>query len=214
VEENKMSFEDVLRSLKIKNQVYVGGTSTFVGASTSAAANLNTANAGTAGTGVTAAEYGDGKNHVTVLTVADGALGTITGGTSEAFGLKIYTFPAGAHIHEVSYMSLGLTTAGATKTDTPDVGLGSVTGSGANALLSAVGATSEDYITGQTATNASGTATVAFSAAVAGYGLGISLNAAASVKNFFLNAADAWAAGATGALTADGTVVIKWTSIA
>lgn len=174
----------------------------------------NLSNVGTAGTGVTAVEYGDGKSHVTVLTLSSVAMGTITGGADQALGALIYTFPAGAHVHEVAYMSVGLTTAGATKTDTPDVGIGSVVGSGVNATLNAVGATSEDYITGQTAADANGTATVAMTAATAGYGVGISLNASGDVKAVYLNAADTWAAGAAGALTADGTVVLKWTDIA
>lgn len=174
----------------------------------------NLSNIGTAGTGVTAVEYGDGKSHVTVLTLTSVAMGTITGGADQALGALIYTFPAGVHLHEVTYMSVGLTTAGATKTDTPDVGIGSVVGSGVNALLSDVGATSENYITGQTAADSNGTATVKMTAATAGYGTGISLNASGDVKAVYLNAADGWAAGAAGALTASGTVVIKWTDIA
>lgn len=174
----------------------------------------NVANVGTAGTGVTAKEYGDGYDHVTVLTLADVAVGTITGSTNEAFGALIYTFPAGVHVHEVTYMTVGLTTAGTTTTDTPDVGIGSVIGTGAVSVLSGT-ATFEDYVTGQTAGDCAGTATTAGPlGATAGVLTGISLNKAADVKAVHINCADGWAAGATGALTADGTVVIKWSALA
>lgn len=166
------------------------------------------------GTGVTAVEYGDGRNHTTVLTLTNVALGTITGGADQALGGLIYTFPAGAHVHEATYMSVGVTTAGGTKSDTPDVGIGSVVGSGAVATLNLVGATSEDYITGQTAADAAGTAKVKMTAATAGYGQGISLNESGDVKAVYFNAADGWAAGAAGDLKASGTVVLKWTKMA
>lgn len=185
--------------------VDINGTLLTTGASTTSSG------VGTPGTGVTAAEYGDSRFHMSVLTLTNVAVGTIAGAGNAAFGALIYTFPAGVHLHKVSYMSVGLTTAGATKTDTPDVGIGSVVGSGAQALLSGVGATSEDYITGQTAADVNGTATlVGPVGAVAGLMTGISLNKAADVKAVYLNAADGWDAGAAGALTATGTVVLTW----
>jgi hypothetical protein len=163
---------------------------------------------GTPGTGVTAKHYGDSKNILTVLTFSGQAVDPPTAAAAEAHGHLLFTFPAGAHIHEVTYMSVELQGGGIVDADTPDVGIGSVIGSGANAVLSGVGATSEDYITGQTASDCNGTATVELSAAVAGYGQGISLNKAADVKAVYLNYADTWAGADT--LDATGTVTLKW----
>jgi len=170
------------------------------------------ANVGTPGTNVTAEEYGDGYHHVTILTLTATSLGAPNAGNNSAHGALIYTFPAGTHLHSVTGFNVGLTLGGVT-TDTPDVGVGSVIGSGAQALLSGVGATSEDYITGQTwGVALDGTATVVEPiGAVAGLMTGISLNGAADVKALHLNAADGWNAGVTGNLTADGTVTLVWT---
>jgi len=167
---------------------------------------------GTAGTNVTAAHYGDGYHHTTVLTLTDVAI-AIAAAADEGNGALIYTFPAGVHIHEVSYMSVALQGGGTVNADTPDIGIGSVVASGANALLSAVGATSEDYITGQTASDCNGTATVVGPlGATAGILTGISLNKAADVKAVYLNVADGWAG--TDTVAASGTVVLKWSKVA
>ena len=90
---------------------------------------------GTAATGVTAVEYGDGVHHKTVLTVSS-TLPAIAGGAALAVGKLLYTLPAGAHAVKVSYMSMALTAAdGNIDADTPDVGVGTVIGSGAVAVL-------------------------------------------------------------------------------
>jgi hypothetical protein len=169
---------------------------------------------GTPETGVTATEYSsDGRHFVTVLTFTGLAVGTIAAG-DKAYGKKIYTLPAGAQLVKASYMSVGLTTAGSTKTDTPDVGIGSVIATGNVALLNGT-ATFEDYLTGQTAADVNGTATVAGPiCATAGALTGIALNSAASAKTIHLNVADGWNAGAVGALTATGTVAISWEKLA
>jgi hypothetical protein len=187
-------------------------TSITVADDVTADALISSASLGTAGTGVTAVHYGDGRDITTVLTFSGIAVGAPAGGANLAIGALIYTFPAGAHVHSVTYMSVALNGPAAIQADTPDIGIGSVIGSGVQALLSGVGATSEDYITGQTAADVNGTATVAMTAATAGALTGISLNAAASVKAVHLNVADGWAAGG-GAVTATGTVTLKWTKM-
>jgi hypothetical protein len=165
---------------------------------------------GTAGTNVTAVSTGDGRNYVTVLTLANASLGAPTAGGNSAHGALVYTFPAGVHVHYVSYFDIGLTIGGVT-TDTPDVGLGSVIGAGAVATLDGT-PTFEDYITGQTWNVAlDGTAkAVGPLGATAGVLTGISLNAAASVKALNLNAADGWNGAVTGNLTASGTITVVW----
>jgi hypothetical protein len=177
---------------------------------------LNTADktavsVGTAGTNVTAVEYG-GKQHTTVLTLTDVVLGAPTAAGNSAHGSAIYTFPAGVHTEAHIYFSIGLT-IGTVTTDIPDVGIGSVIGAGNIAVLN--GTTMEDYVTAITWNTAlDGTARVqATVAATAGLYTGIANNAAADVKIVHLNVADGWNAGVTGNLTASGTVTIVWNTI-
>jgi hypothetical protein len=174
---------------------------------------LTNSNVGTLGTGVTAVEKGDGVHHVTVLTLTNVDLGAIAGAAAEATGALIYTFPAGSHIHTVTTLSVGVVGDVGVQADTPDLGIGSVVGSGANATLNAVGSTSEDYVTGQTMTDANGTPTnFGPTGATAGVLTDISLNHPAAVKTMYLNIADTWAA-ASAALLASGVVIIEWTTL-
>lgn len=171
-------------------------------------AEIEPGNLGTAGTGTTAAEFGDQYNHMTVLTMG-GTLPDITGGGAQAVGLLIYTFPAGVTRVKCNHMDVGIThSEGFINADQPDVGLGSVIATGANALLSDFGATGEDYVTGQTAANSTGTKTdKSEDTAVAA----LQLNEAGGVKTLHLNAADTWAASGDSAATLSGTVTIEWT---
>ena len=171
------------------------------------------ANVGTAGTNCVAVEVGDGMTHITTLTLTDVVLGAPTAAGNSAHGSEVYAFPAGVHMQRHTYFSIGLTVGGVT-TDAPDVGVGSVIGAGAIAVLN--GGTMEDYVTAITwGTALDGTAEVqATIAATAGLYAGIANNAAADVKEIFLNVADGWNAGVTGNLTASGTIVIVWETIA
>jgi hypothetical protein len=163
--------------------------------------------AGTAGTGVTAVEYGTARSHVTVLTVSS-TLGAIAGGANLALGKLVYTLPAGAQIVKAAYMSMALDEVdGNITADTPDVGLGSVIASGAVALLGGT-ATFEDMITGQTAADCNGTATVK---TIAGQ---IFVTEAAGAKTVHFNVADGWAAGGETACPIAGTIVIEWVAMA
>lgn len=161
----------------------------------------------TAAAGCTAISNGDGRNYVTEITLTSPTI-AIAGAAAEANGVLVGTFPAGAHLQEVTYMSVALQGTGTVDTDTPDVGIGSAIATGAVSVLGGT-PTFEDYITGQTAADCNGTATVAMTAATAGYGTGISLNASGDTKTIHLNVADTWAGADT--ITATGKVVIKWT---
>jgi hypothetical protein len=169
-----------------------------------------TTNIGAAATGITAAEYGDGRNHQSVLTLAT-TLPAIAGGADLAVGKLLYTFPAGAIIVESAYMSVAITQAdGNITADTPDGGLGTVIGSGVVATLDGT-ATFENIITGQTFDDCDGTAEVKTAIPTAAVPLVIE-SAAAHTVHF--NVADGWAASgdATAALT--GTVILNWRFIA
>jgi len=161
---------------------------------------------------VSVAEYGDGKDLTTVLTLTNFIVGALAGSAAAlGVGNIVAAFPAGQHFELVySFSGIVLTAAGtAVATDT---GLGSVVASGAVNVLSGT-ATFEDRLTGQTISTASGggAAVSTIKAATAGIGTGISLNVAASVKNVFLNSAGDWNANNTGNLTATGVIVLKWT---
>ena len=153
-------------------------------------------------------ELGDGRDITTVLTLTDFIVGALAGDTTNlAIGNKVYTFPAGAHFLTVAYKSISLKCAGTAVAF--DLGLGSVIGSGANAVLSGVGATAEDYLTGVATTSSptGGTAVAQLAAVTAA----IATNVAASVKDVFLNAGVAPNANNTGNLTASGIITLKWT---
>lgn len=172
--------------------------------------DLRTAsNVGTANTGVTAVEYGDGRVHSTVLTVSVTDAVDIADTAALADGYLLYTFPAGAIIVESAYMSMALTVASTeAQSDTPDVGLGTVIASGAVATLDGTG-TFEDIITGQTAADSNGTATVKTAIPTAGVPFVIEAGDAHTVH---FNIADTWANDTGGDLTGDiaGTVVLNW----
>jgi len=160
-------------------------------------------NVGTAGTGVTAVEYGNAYNHITVLTVA-GVLSAISGSGNHGVGLKVYTLPTSAQIIKSAYMSIGITQSdGNINADTPTVGLGTTLAATAVANLTNP-ATLQDILTGQTANNCTGTAEVK---TVADQILVIETGSAHTVH---FNAADSWA-GADAAATVAGTVILEWT---
>ncbi len=161
---------------------------------------LATLNNGTVGTGCTVVESGDGHQHTSVITVG-GVLPAITGGADQAVGKLLYTFPAGAIVIDKAKMSVGITqTQAHINADTPDVGLGVAIGTGAVAVID----TFEEILTGQTATNCTGTATVK---TVANQ---IFVMESGDAHTVHLNAAFGWAASGDAAAALSGTVVLHW----
>jgi len=179
-------------------------------AMTDASKRLRTAaNVGAAGVGCTAVELGDGMNHTTIITVNQADALTVADDAALADGYLIYTLPAGAVIVNSAYMSMAVTAAEDT-TATADVGLGTTIGSGANATLNLVAAgAAENILTGQTAADCNGTATVKTAIPTAAVPLVIE---AAGDHTVYFNVADTWANTAGADLTADiaGTVVLNW----
>lgn len=162
-------------------------------------------NIGAAATGTTAVEYGDGVNHLTVLTV-DTTIATIVTG-AHAYGKKVYTLPTSAQIVKSAYMSMALDSVAADiAADTPDVGVGTVIASGGVSVLGGTG-TFEDIITGMAAADCDGTATVK---TIADQILVIETGSAHTVH---FNFADTWAsAGDTGCVI-EGTIILEWINI-
>lgn len=172
----------------------------------------STKNAGTVGAGtVTAVETGDGRDMTTVLTLTNFVVGAIPGAGALAVGNIVYTFPAGVHVHQVTYTNFGLTITGTAQT--PVWGIGSVVGSGAVAVLNGT-PTFMDYVTEQTAPDSAGTLDPTGPlGATAGLMTGISLNKAGDVKAVHLNAAETWAADNNSNLLANGTITLRWTKL-
>lgn len=190
-------------SVSLTNKRLGTGTVIDDGAEHTTAQNL-----GTPGTGVTAVERGDGTRHKSILTLEDFAVGNSADGASLALGAVFYTLPAGALIIRAAYMAVGLTLADAVQTDTPEIGIGTVVGSGANATLGAVGATSENVFEGTAVADVAGTVFTGFKGPTAGVPL---LLAAGDPHTLFLNVADGWAnLSGPSAITADGTIVLLW----
>lgn len=191
---------------EIITPVWYRDTATGVRSEALPVISLPGSNPGTVPSGVTAAEYGNGYVQHTRLTLST-TLPAIAGGANLGVGKLIYTFPAGEIVIESAYMSIALTAAdGNIDADTPDVGLGTVIASGVVAVLSGT-ATFENIITGQTATNCTGTATVKTAEPTAGVGLVI---AAAGAHTVYLNVADGWAASGETACPVTGTVALNW----
>lgn len=171
----------------------------------------NSANVGTANTGVTAEEYGDGYNHVTVLTVSQADAITTADNGAGADGYLLYTFPDGVIVVHHTYMSMGITTTAEQQADTPKVGIGTVIATGAVTDLTNP-ATFQDLITGQTGIG-DGTAEVIALGPTAAIPFVI---LAADAHTVHYNVADTWADDTSGDLSADiaGTVVLHWTFLA
>jgi hypothetical protein len=162
-------------------------------------------NVGTAATGVTAAEYGDGRDHITELTFTAKTIGAAVGAADLAFGTQLYTFPAGALVVKAAYMSVALAGSGSTcDADTPDGGVGTVVGSGAVAVLGGT-ATFENMLTGQAFDDVDGTAEVKT------VGDQVLVIEAAAAHTLFFNLADGWAGACT--VTGTGTVTVEWSVI-
>jgi hypothetical protein len=168
-----------------------------------------TLNVGTAGSGVTAVEQGDGFHHKTVLTL-DTVLPAIAGGAALGVGKLIYTLPAGAALVHASKMAVAITqTEGNIDADTPDVGIGTTIASGVVSVLGGTAAF-ENLVTGQTATNCTGTPTTIALQPTAGVDLFVAVGGDHTV---YLNVADTWAASGDAAALLTGTVTLIWTFV-
>lgn len=167
---------------------------------------------------VVATEYGHGAEHLTVLTLSSFAVGTSGDNASLGFGALLYTFPAGIiMVERAGFINLGVTAAISVTTDTPEVGLGTVVATGAIATLGAGSATMEDILEGGDTTNVApdvaGTATINSTKIPtnASGDDGPKIIQAASAHTVYFNMADGWAdVSAAGAVTASGTVFMKW----
>ena len=165
-------------------------------------------NVGVVGSGVTTVETGTETLHVTTLTVSK-TMPAIAAAANQGVGTAAYTLPAGVKVVKSARFSLGLTQAGALiAADTPEIGLGTLIGTGAQATLGAVGAGAENILHGSSTvalTNCTGTAVID--------GAVVDLYVAAADSHvIYINIADGWA-GADAGPTVAGTVVLEWMAL-
>lgn len=186
----------------------IGGAKTFSSAPVFQAGPalpfLTGANNGTAGTNVTALEYGDGYNHVTVLTLTATELTPTIPANAEGAGAIIYTFPPGVYVAHSAHMDV----TGAvmdTASNAAELGLGSVIAAGDVAVLSSP-ATFEDWVTGQVVADVSSIATEK-STIMTGGAPQVFEAGDSHVLN--INIAGTWSATVTTA-SLTGTVTIHW----
>lgn len=163
---------------------------------------------GEAAEGILATEAGDSFHRVTTLALDEFAVGDSADNASLALGAAIYTFPAGDIIVKASRIAVGVTIDDAVQTDTPEIGLGTVVASGANATLGAAPAGSENIFEGTAMADVAGTV---FTGVKAPTGAAFLLIAAADDHDVYLNLADGWAnLTAAAALTATGEITLEW----
>lgn len=158
---------------------------------------------GTAGTNCTVLEHGDVYRRTSVITLSGVSLPDIAGGADLAVGMLVYTFPAGEVCVRSSAMSVAIQQVdGNITADTPDVGIGTTIASTAVAVLGGTAAF-ENILTGQTAADCDGTATVA--------NVDTQLViATAGDHTVYLNVADGWAASGEANGTVSGTIILNW----
>jgi hypothetical protein len=165
-----------------------------------------------------AEEHGDNLLHTTKLTMTAFAVGTTVDSVNLAIGAKFYTLPAGSYVIESASIAGALTGGGATKTDTPEVGIGTVIASGAVATLAT--GTFENVIDGGVAGLTGDGNTVAPDINGTAFYKG-NLSTVRPVieatgglaHDLFFNVADGWAATSAGVLTFTGVVTLVWRKI-
>ncbi len=192
--------------------VMTEGNQTVDGIKTFEDALRSSANTVTLGTGVTAVHEGDGVHMRSTFTLTAFAVGTTADAAALAIGAAFATLPAGVEVINCARISIGLTIDDVNTAQTPEVGIGNVVGSGANATLGAVGAGAENIIEGSAVADCAGTPEVVNDIPTANVPLVIN---SGDPHALYLNAAATWADMDAGkALTAAGTIVIDWVKLA
>ena len=219
IHELKDRFGNVLRTNTQAGETVAGtsdtsGNQTFSGTvditgELSVAAITTDANLGTSAA-TSVKEYGDGFDHVTVLTATALAVPAITEGAATAVGDLIYTFPAGAIILDSVYMSIAVNLNG-TDQDAivADLGIGTTIATGAVGLLDTTAAF-EDMLSGQPVTVNGVAAATTAKQSTAGGPMFIATGDDHTVHVNYANGA--WAAQSDGDGTGvyTGTVVLIW----
>lgn len=201
-----------------------GLAQTISGVKTFSATPLTSVNVGSVTGNTVAAEYGDGINHLTVLTMTAFAIGTSGDATNVSIGAKFYTWPTGVDVLiEWATLDGGITAAIDVTTDTPEVGIGTVTATAGGAATLTTATWENIMDGGATRGPTTGGDQVAVAPDVAGTAFRkMSLSTVSPIikasggqaRDLFLNVADGWAnVTAAGAVTFTGKIALKWTVI-
>lgn len=167
----------------------------------------HTTGVGTVGTNVVATEYGNGKHHLTLLTLTAVAV-TVGDNASLGVGALIYTFPAGACYLHATHGSLAMTMEDIEKSDTPEMAIGTVIATGAVSVLGGT-ATFEDIGGTVVLADTNGAASIFEQTTV-----GDLIIAASEAHTVHVNFADTWANVADTDSGVTGTVWLDWTLMA
>ncbi|MEE9356572.1 MAG: hypothetical protein V3U75_13360 [Methylococcaceae bacterium] len=202
---NSVAISSTAAELNLLDGTVVGNTVASKVPLLDAAKALRTnANVGTAGTNVTAVEYGDGYNHVTVLTLTAASLTPTIPADAEGAGAIIYTFPAGVYVANACHMDITAIVADSA-TNAADLGVGSLISSGDIATLTT--AAMEDWVTGQTVADISSPATEKSTIMTGGAPL---LFEAGGSHVAHINIAGTWNATVS-SMDVTGTITLYWT---
>lgn len=162
---------------------------------------------------VSAAEYGDGTFHKTVLTLTD--VPVTMRDTEQGGGIQVYDFPVGSILRLGASGTIGVTTT-SILADTLNTGVTCNWGVGSVTQSNATVATTEQDFVNVTAFTASATIDVA-GADATGVGIGVvtPLDGTSTAINLFLNLAVAGATDidADATVTVTGTVNIAWINL-
>lgn len=162
---------------------------------------------GTPAAGVSVSHAWSGSKLVSTFTFNGFvAMANIGDNASLAGGAAFYTLPDGVHDFVGSMMVGTVNGAASVTTDTPEIGVGTTVGSGANATLGAVGTEAEN-IAGP------GVAASINNGAVRKFGTDSGpVTFTASSASLYLNVADGWADRDAGTvpLTFTGKITIEW----
>ena len=151
-----------------------------------------------------------GDEHIVKLTLTDFAIGTSGDAAALALGASLYTMPAGDKLVEGSSIIGAVTAAISVTTDTPEIGLGTVAGTGVNATLGAQATTTENIGGPFVLTNVAGNTATDGGVGAASNTTGLLVPTADSGV-VYLNLADTWAdVTAAGACTFTGVVTLKY----
>lgn len=156
----------------------------------------------------------NGFEYRTVVTMR--AFTFATTAAAKSIGQKLFDFPEGFIVPKWGMIELSSTTGGSTAATAGEIGLGTVVGSGANATLGAVGATSEDIMEGTTISNHVAATALSSNKANAGVVVGTQgatgpaiLDGTSTAKSCFFNIASTF--NGTGGVTVNSLrVTVDW----
>lgn len=156
----------------------------------------------------------DGVQHTTTLRL-NSFYRPITADANLAFGQKLFTFPSRIIQPVGGWMRFNMTCPAGLSTTAGEVGLGTVVGSGAVAVLTGTG-TFNDLLKVETLTTVGAGTTETQTLLSAGGVAGVSepLNGVAGAVDAYFNIASAWNQTASENVTfASGIVVLKWNDL-